>query len=187
MVFSSKLFLIFRRWQEWQRIWSTQDIKLFWPFNWVSVPCKIIPDISKLCVMHRPFGVCSWKDSTILVQTPEGLSLWCTLEKSAKIFNAPLYLVVQMFIIKDCQGNLLKYWNTVMNFVVYKQQQHFWHIDFFNPCYFNFILFFPFLPPITISWFHEPLATYRQHWLGEGSGVLWMIYSVAEKEVLFYT
>ena len=143
MVFSSKLFLIFRRWQEWQRIWSTQDIKLFWPFNWVSVPCKIIPDISKLCVMQRPFGVCSWKDSTILVQTLEGLSLWCTLEKSAKIFNAPLYLVVQMFVIKDCQGNLLKYWNTLMNFVVYKQQQHFWHIDFFNPYYFNFILFSP--------------------------------------------
>ena len=92
-----------------------------------------------------------------------------------------------MFIIKDCQGNLLKYWNTVMNFVVYKQQQHFWHIDFFNPYYFNFIFFFPFLPPITILWFHEPLATYRQHWMGEGSGVLWMIYSVAEKEVLFYT
>ena len=48
-----------------------------------------------------------------------------------------------MFIIKDCQGNLLNYLNTVMNFVVYKQQQHFWHIDFFNPYYFNFIFFSP--------------------------------------------
>ena len=154
----------------------------------MSVPCKIIPDISKLCVcMQRPFGVCSWKDSTILVQTLEGLSLWCALEKSANIFNAPLYLVVQMFIIKDCQGNLLKYLNTVMNFVVYKQQQHFWHVDFFQPLLLQFYLFFPSLPPITILWFHEPLATYRQHWMGEGSGVLWMIFSVTEKEVLFYT
>ena len=151
----------------------------------MSVSCKIIPDISKFLCDVEAFWCMFLKG--FKVQTLEGLSLCCALGKSAKIFNAPFYLVVQMFIIKDCQGNLLKYRNTVMNFVANKQWQHFWHIDFFNPYYFNFILFFPFLPPITISWFHEPLATYRQHWLGEGSGVLWMIYSVAEKEVLFYT
>ena len=138
-----------------------------------------------VCVcMQRPFGVCSWKDSTILVETLEGLSLWCALEKSAKIFNAPLYLVVQMFIIKDCQGNLLKCCDELCCLQTATTFLTHW---LFQPLLLQFYPFFPSLPLITILWFHEPLATYRQHWMGEGSGVLWMIYSVAEKEVLFYT